>query len=305
VRDLRNWPKVRQSVDTVTGEVRSTGLLNVKHGPSLTLHDGGLLVERSLPKAYRGENIHDLTAAEVGASVAVVEREVARALGVVLPPLMEWEPVRVDYCESRRLASEDAVLRSLDKLAGTVLPYKGLPVRGQNHSVRWPKGAIQPKFYSKYQETKGEDAALGVLRAEASVYRLDTFRKLTGLNSPVLSDALRAEIHGKVWEPYEAPLRGGAMTQDEIGDVEFARELAGFFGVRRAAALIGYCVLFVVSGAKTRQDMLNSPVLEFRTKYRVLADLKSFREHLVGRGYQMGEDESDVAVRIDRLRQAA
>ena len=271
-------------------------MLNVKGGPSLTLHDGGLLAERSLPKAYRGQNIEDLTPAEVPGALAVVDAEIADALpGFALPPLAEWSPARVDYCRSVRLGDEAEVLRRLDKLASATLPYKGLPVRGQNHGVRWPVGRVQPKFYDKFLETKGDPRALGVLRSEASVYRLATFRKFSGLDSPALLDVLTADLHAIVWAPFSDHLRGAALSKAEMSDLEFVRELVAFFGARRAASLIGYCTLMALSGVQTRQDMVNSEVLEFRTKYRVLADIRAFRAAMAAKGYADSDDVQTVA----------
>jgi len=274
--------------------------LNVKGGPSLTLYDGGLLVERSLPKALHGQNIEDLTPAEVPEALAVVDAEVRDALGMEMPPLATWEPVRVDYCRSIRLGDEAEVLRRLERLAVTTLPYKGLPVRGQNHGVRWPKGSVQPKFYGKYLETKGDPRALGILRSEASVYRLRTFRNLAEVPNPALADVLTTVLHDRVWAPYGEHLRGAALSREEMSDLDMVRELVAFFGTRRAASLIGYCALFAMAGCETRQDMLNSPIMEFRTKYRVLADLRAFRGALAAKGYALGEgaDEAETAHRL-------
>jgi hypothetical protein len=290
-----------------TGEIVTKYVLNVKGGPSLMA--GGLLAERSLPKALRGQNIDDLTPTEVPQALAVVDGEIVDALGAGLPPLGEWSPSRVDYCRSVRLRDEAEVLRRLDRLASAALPYKGLPVRGQNHGVRWPKGRIQPKFYGKYLETRGDPRALGVLRSEASVYRLDTFRKFSGLTDPTLADTLNADIHERIWAPFTDYLRGTALSKQEMSDVDFVRELVRFFGARRAAAIIGYCVLFSLAGCQTRQDMLASDILEFRTKYRVLADIRAFRAAMVAKGYtgwvDPSEDEAATVLHLASLSRAA
>jgi hypothetical protein len=283
-----------------TGEVKRTGIMNVHGGPSLTLHQGGLLVERSLPKALRGQNIEDLRQDDVPDALAVVDREVWEALRVPLPPLAEWQPVRVDYCESMKRRDEAEVLRELEKLAGVVLPYKGLPVRGESHGVRWARGAIQPKFYGKYLETKGDPRAVGILRREATTYRLQTFRDLTSMKDPLMTDVLMPEIWSAVWSRFDEPLRGGALTVAEMGDVALLREMVGMFGTRRTASLVGYCVLLVAAGCKTRQDMLASPVMEFRTKYRVMADLRSFRDAMEVKGYDFGPDEASVVPLLGR-----
>jgi hypothetical protein len=305
------WGQIRSAVDPATGEIVTKCVLNVKGGPSLTLMDGGLLAERSLPKALRGQNIEDLTPADVPDALAVVDAEIAEALpGVQLPPLADWSPSRVDYCRSVRLNDEAEVLRRLDRLASAGLPYKGLPVRGQNHGVRWPKGRVQPKFYGKYLETKGDPRALGVLRSEASVYRLDTFRKFSGLTAPTIADALNVDIHAAVWQPFAEYLRGSALSKQEMNDVEFVRELVAFFGARRSASLIGYCVLFGIAGAKSRQDMLASDILEFRTKYRVMADIRAFRAAMAAKGYvsptgDAAADDAAVVLHLASLRTAA
>lgn len=300
------WPRVRQTVDTATGEVQSTAYLNVKHGPSLTLHKGGLLVERSLPKLLHDQNITDLEPGEVGAALAALDAEIADVLpGVTLPSVDGWEPARVDYCRSVALGDEAKVMRALDRYADMALPYKGLPVRGQHYGVRWPVGRVQPKFYDKFLETKGDPRAYGVLRQEASVYRLATFRKVLGVPSPLMRDALTSAAHEAVWAPFGEYLRGGVMSEEEMGDLRFVRELVGFFGTRRAAALVGYCVLFALAGCKTRQDMLGSDILEFRTKYRVLADIRAFRSAMAAKGYAIGEDDAEAVLMVARLQRAA
>lgn len=308
--DHKLWPHLRQVVATATGEVRTTGIWNVKDGPSFTLHPNGLLVERSLPKALRGENITDLSGPEVAASMAALDTEVAAILPFAVPSIAEWQPVRADYCESRQVGGESEVLRMLDTLAHTVLPYKGLPVRGDHHSVRWPKGAISPKFYSKFLETKRDPRAEGVLRGEMTVRHLGTFRALTGTDRPTLADVLRPECFQKVWDPLRPALGGAALSAQEMGDIALVRELVGFFGTRRAAALIGYCVLFVLAGVETRADMVASDVLEFRTKYRVLADIRAFRAAMRAKGYtnitpEGPEADADMVRTLGRLQLVA
>jgi hypothetical protein len=266
-------------------------------------------VERSLPKALRGQNITDLSGPEVAASMAALDTELAVLLPFPVPSVLEWQPVRADYCESRHVGGEPEVLRMLDRLAYTVLPYKGLPVRGDHRSVRWPRGSIQPKFYSKYLETKGDPRAEGVFRGEMTVRHLRTFREITGLAAPTMGDVLRPECFQKVWEPFRPALGGAALTREDIGNLEVVRELVAFFGTRRAAALLGYCLLFVLSGVNTRAEMVASDVLEFRTKYRVLADIRSFRAAMAAKGYHMTEDgpegDAEMVRRLADLRLAA
>lgn len=278
------------------------GVCNVQSGPAITYRDTGLLVERSLPKALHGQNIEDLTQGDLAPALAVVDREVRDALRVELPPIGQWQPVRVDYCRSERLpGGEDEVRRALGVLASVVLPYKGLPVRGQHHSVRWPKGTVQPKVYSKYSETKGDALAAGVLRREASVYHLKAFRKLTGIEEPRVSDALTAAVWSAVWAPYELAMQGGRLTMKQLGDLRLVRELVGHFGTRRAASLLGYCVLLAMAGCETRADMLASEALEFRTKYRVLADLRAFRAAMEAKGYAFAGDSADESAVVREL----
>jgi len=289
--DPKVWPHLRQVVSTATGEIRTTGILNVKNGPSITRHPNGLLVERSLPKALRGENITDLSGIESMAAMAALDSELAEVLPFPVPSIVEWQPVRADYCESRQVGGEPEVLRMLGSLAQVVLPYKGLPIRGDHRSVRWPHGASQPKFYSKFLETRGDPRAEGVFRGEITVRRLGTFREITGLAEPTMGDVLRPECFQKVWAPFRPFLGGAALTREEIGNLELIRELVGYFGTRRAASLLGYCLLFAVAGVSSRQEMLASDVVEFRTKYRVLADIRSFRTAMREKGYAMGLDD--------------
>jgi len=297
------WNREFRSVKLDSGVETGRAVLNVHKGPALTLFQGGaLMVERSLPKALRGQNIDDLRGPEVAVSLAIVDEEVREALGgVALPSIAEWAPVRVDYCESTRLESEAHVLRALDALSGVELPYKGLPVRGQHHSVRWPKGDVQPKAYSKYLETRGDPAALGVLRREAGVFHLATFRDLTGLASPLLLDVLTPELHARAWEPFGDYWRGGAVSGKELGDVRLLRELVDFFGRRRAAALLGHCAIFVAFGVQTRADVLGCDAVSLSTRYRVLADIRAFRAAMAAKGYDIvadGADDGEYAVAL-------
>jgi hypothetical protein len=55
--------------------------------------------------------------------------------------------------------------------------------------------------------------------------------------------------------------------------------------------------------------MVASDVLEFRTKYRVLADIRSFRAAMAAKGYHMTEDgpegDAEMVRRLADLRLAA
>jgi len=303
IGDPRRWRRERTVVDRETGEVKRT-LMESAGGLLLTLHSGGALqAERSLPKVYRGENITDLCGPAVSVAVAMLDDEIGRAMGYGLPSFWEWLPVRADYPRSVQLGDEGAVLRTLDKYAEIELPYKGLPVVGQSHSVTWSKGAIHVKAYSKFQETKGDPRALGVLRVEPGVFRTRSFRHLLGLASDAevrVSDVLTPEVFRKVHDRFDRPLRGGAMTAIEISDREMCAELVRFFGVRRAVGLLGWAMLFAVSGVESRADMISADVGNWRSRYRVVADYRRFRDHLEGMGYQLS-DEGDEAADVEQI----
>jgi hypothetical protein len=328
VRDPRLYDWNRSHVEAATGEVHRTYALNTPAGLHLTLHEGGLQVERSLPKALTGQNIVDLEQWQVGAAIERVDAEVEEALGRGLASVADGLAVRVDYCQSVRLGDESRVRRSLDKFAGVELPYKGLPVRGQNHSVAWPVGAIRPKAYSKFSETRRNPAALGVLRFESEVRRAKAFRDVLARaatssahsmlghrsadapNGPALRDVLLPEVHSFVLGRFADRLRGDVMSADELGDLDFGREMLRFFGWRRTASLLGYCLLFLMYGVKSRNDMLAAPVVgSLATRYRIVADLNRFRLDLVARGLMpAGEEDAGVVAlveRIGQLREAA
>lgn len=278
--------------------------------------------ERSLPKALTGQNVDDLEAADVPRALAVVDQEIEDALGPGLPPLGDWLPTRVDYCESVQLGNEMLVLRTLDRLAGIELPWKGLPVRGDARSVSWAKGSIRPKFYSKYLETKGDPRALGVLRNEFGVFRAQSFRDVLGAvaGEPIdarlaaraaaagpalkLVDVLVPEVRDYVRGRYADRFGGGLMSEKELGDVELIRELVRFFGGRRGAALLGYCMVAAAFGATTRKEMLGVGALSVATRYRVLADIRRFHDHLRAKGYLAGgapETEAEEDAALDAL----
>lgn len=337
VRDPSLWNRERSSIDTATGEIHRTRMMNTAHGLLLTLHDGGALqAERSLPKALRGQNIEDLTQGEVSDALAVVDGEIRDALGDGLPEFSRWLPCRVDYCQNVRLRDEAAVLRSLDKLASVELPYKGLPVRGQHHSVAWPKGAVRPKVYGKYLETKGDPRAVGVMRFESGVYKARSFRSLLGeplapapmtRQSPLaielpplplaerrisasvaewsipktpaaltVAGVLTPELHAVVLGRYVEYLRGDLMSKDEISDLEFMRELVACLGFRRAAGVVGWCGLYYAYGVRSRADLMSSDIGHLATRYRVLGDVRAFRDHLRAKGLVLVDDGDAAGV---------
>ncbi len=291
-------------------------------GLHLTLHDGGALqAERSLPKALRGENVTDLVAGEEVAALAAVDREIAEGLDVELPPLGSWLPNRVDYCQNVQLRDQAEVIRTLEKYAGIELPRKALPVRGQEHSVTWGHGAIRPKVYSKFLETRGDPRARGVLRYESGVIKARSFKDkyLWPLRSHVVApcdelrlvDVLNPAIHAAVLGRYVAYLRGDLMTAKELSDLDFMRELLSFFGAPIAARLLGWCTVFYLVGVRNRRDLLASPVAAVATRYRVAAQLREFRVHLVEKGWLDLTAETrdaavdDLLVRLGALGKAA
>jgi len=81
------------------------------------------------------------------------------------------------------------------------------------------------------------------------------------------------------------------MSKGEIGSLDLFRALVGSFGPGRAAAIVGYCVLFAVAGAESRRDILAADVGSIETRYRVLADIRRFRAALVEKGYRLRADE--------------
>lgn len=314
VMEPRRWQRGRESIDHQTGEVVRTFMTNAD-GLLLTLHGGGraLQAERSLPKVYRGENISDLDGPATSVALAMVDGEIAEALGVwSLPSVSTWLPVRVDYPRSVQMGDEATVLRTLAKYGGLEMPYKGRPVVGQSHSVTWSKGDIRLKVYGKYAESRGDARALGVLRIEPGVFRARAFRQLLGRpaanDPPTLLDALTPEMHRTVHAKFEARLRGDAMTANEIGDLALARELVAFFGVRRTATLMGWAALFVLYGIESRADMLSVSLGSMPTRYRVLADFRRFRDHLTEQGYALsdvGTPDADIEDVVRRLGHAA
>jgi hypothetical protein len=210
-----------------------------------------------------------------------------------------------------QLRDEAEVVRTLEKLASIELPRKGLPVRGQEHSVTWSHGAIRPKVYSKFLETRGDPRACGVLRFESGVIRARSFKgkELWPLRSqPValsegraelrLVDVLNPAIHAAVLGRYVSYLRGDLMSTKELSDLDFMRELLGFFGGRKSAVLMGWCGIFYLMGIRNRKDMLASSLAAPATRYRIAADLRRFRLHLVekGVGADFAGESADLAV---------
>jgi hypothetical protein len=310
VTEVRRWDRTVTAADPATGECWPKYIKNVEDGPSLTLLPGGQLkVERSLTKAVLGTNVLDLTTDQVGDAIAIVDDEVGRALDAPgLPSIASWLPVRVDYAENAHLAGGEAeVLRTLAALADVSLPRKGLPVRGQSHSVAWPSGAIRPKVYGKYLES-GDERALGVLRYEVGVFRARGFRELQArtpaLSRPFdrlgadvsLADVLTLEFRAVVLDRFRRQLRGDVMTAKEIGDLELVKLMHELFGVKGAVTMIGWALTWDVTGTRTARDILATGMGSVPTRYRMVGEFRRLRDEMVARGLVA----ADSATKWDR-----
>jgi HAMP domain-containing protein len=110
------------------------------------------------------------------------------------------------------------------------------------------------------------------------------------------------------------------MTQREMSNVSFASELLDYFPTSRVATLIGFCVLWQLSGSPSAVQVGRGEkrVLGYSraSVYRQLGDLRRFRKHLIEKGYEserlsdssnrheQGLDEvEELADRIARLRE--
>lgn len=309
--DPRRWQRVREDVSVETGEVVRKMTTN-RGGLLLTLHPGGALqAERSLPKVYRGENVTDLSGVEAAVAVGMMDADIADALGTSdLPSFWDWMVVRGDYPRSIQLESEGEVLRTLEKFGDIELPYKGRPVIGQSHSVTWAKGAIHVKAYSKFSESD-DPRARGVLRVEPGVFRARSFRRLLGVASDAVvtvGEALSPAVFEMVHAKFERVLRGDVMSAQEISDGELFDELVSKFGIRRAVTLLGWGLAFAMKGVHSRSDMLQVGLGGVATRYRVVADYRDFRDHLLAKGYvlsELGDEVSDVEGIADRFAKMA
>jgi hypothetical protein len=301
ILDSPGWQRERVVTNRETGERQTWGILNAPSGLACTLlPDGRLKVERSLPKSLTGQNVEDLQQSDVADAVTSVDREVARVFSTLaLPSVADAIPVRVDYCQSTRLGSEDAVRVELRRLSTLELPRKGHPVRGESGSVAWPRGAIRPKVYSKWLETRGQESAYGVLRYEVGAYRVKAFRTLLGWSSdrPVaLQDVLTADVRAKVMTRYAGALMGGYAMGHELNDMRFAAEMIGFCGVRRTATLLGHAWLWHLAGEPAVKDIdpTKSPFGSSATHYRVVGDFRKLRDHLTAKGYDVGQEDEGM-----------
>jgi len=301
VMDYQRWDKLVTAVDPQTGECWPKAMKNVPGGPGLTLLPGGQLkAERSLTKALLGTNVLDMTHAQVADAIGIVDEEIGQALDTPgLPSIATWLPVRGDYAENIRMAGgEPEVLRTLEALADVTLPRKGLPVRGQSHSVAWPTGALRPKLYGKYLES-GDQRALGMLRHEVGVYRARVFRELLARTPALLRpnrtgadvtlhDVLTPEFRAVVLDRYRTLLRGDVMTAREIGDLELVKLMHELFGVKGSVTMMGWAVTWDVTGSRTARDILATGIGSVPTRYRVVADFRRLRDEVAKRGLRLG-----------------
>lgn len=298
------WQRVKRSTDPATGQFQERQILSTG-GLGLTFYDSGYLqVERSLPKALTGQNVVDLRGDQVAAAVGAVDAEVRAVFQCELPSIAEWSPARVDYCQSIKLGSEEVVALQLRRLGDVQLPRKGRPVRGESGSLRWGCGAIKPKVYSKYLESR-DPAALGVLRYEVGVFKRRAFAPLLGRmkGRPIaLREVLTEELRAVVLDRYRAALGGFVVSEQELGDLEFLEEWMGFFKMGRGVQLLGWCLYWAATGHRTFAD-LEKAAKEWewnrRSRYRALADLRRFRAYLAAkRGREEFGSEEDLARRV-------
>jgi hypothetical protein len=92
------------------------------------------------------------------------------------------------------------------------------------------------------------------------------------------------------------------LSGKELGDLEFMRELLGYFGPRRMAWVLGWCAVLRVAGVESRADLLASSVCSVPTRYRILKELRGFRDYLRAKGVEFGEeDEQAVGSLVIRL----
>lgn len=294
IADRIPWTGERRSFNRETGEVRGTLVALNPGGVVLMLHpDGTLKWERSLPKALTGQNAEDLTQADVGEALQAVDREVWEQAGAGLPSVAESVPCRVDICRSFNLEDPGLVDLALERLARTRMARKGLPVRGESGSVSWPRGEIRPKAYNKGREDGNPDH-LSLFRLEAGVFSHRALAKIPGLvtsDAPWLTVAgvLRPEAAEYVIHKVLKMMGGIPVNADDLGDVELVRELGAFFGMRRGSAILGYCTVWALTGVRGPGDLGSG---QADTWYRVVADLRRFRDHLteLGRPPESADD---------------
>lgn len=272
--------------------------------------DGSLKVERSLPKALTGQNAVDLVQEQVPAALAAVDAELrALAPGVPWPELGTLDPCRVDFCRSIELAGSAEVAHALRRLAALTLAWKGRPVVGESGSVAWPRGAYRPKAYSKGRET-GDRRYANVLRVEVGAFGGRSLAHIPALlaigsgRTLTLADVLVPQAATFVLERFISQVGGFEMAGEDLSDLGFMRAMVGLFGARRAAGLIGLCVLWQGLGAWTWQDIEALNLGEKTTWYRARSDLRRLRDELATPG-QVPDSVDAVQVRVASLARLA
>jgi hypothetical protein len=285
VIDCRRWKSRTIQQNEQTGERRWKRTLNDPTVRLTLLDDTRLNVEGSLPKALQGHNYVDLHPDQVPAAAAVMDRRVRELLGVELPSVLEMQPWRVDYCANIHQAEERHVAELLARYRDLEMPHKGKPVRGQSGSLSWARGGIRPKLYSKYIETGGELAAYGVLRYEVGVFRKREFLKLVGKDrgsaislAEVLNEGVRAKVLGR----YEGALGRLILSERELSDAEWTARFVGYFGPKRAMQLMGFCLMWAVTGRPTLAHVVKDPLfvgISRATIYRFIKDMTAWRDH--------------------------
>jgi len=80
------------------------------------------------------------------------------------------------------------------------------------------------------------------------------------------------------------------MAGEHLSDVDFLRAMVACLGAKRAAGLIGTCVVWQLMGVRTHRDIERLELGERSTWYRAQRDLRAFREYLL----TLGEDPGDV-----------
>jgi hypothetical protein len=77
----------------------------------------------------------------------------------------------------------------------------------------------------------------------------------------------------------------GEIDLDDVSDWDFLKIMYDLFGVRRCAELVGWSVIFALSGVKDLKAMredLEARGLSERTAYRAAADFKRLKDALEG-----------------------
>jgi hypothetical protein len=119
-------------------------------------------------------------------------------------------------------------------------------------------------------------------------------RRVLGIKANLsVLDVLKPEFHAAALGRYLTRLGGYAMSENEISDLVLLKELFAHLGGQRAAALLGWCLLWAASGVRSRQDVLALDMGSLATRYRLLADLRGFREYLRSKGYTVSGEAAE------------